>query len=48
MIIKLKQEEVQNLTIFLSRVNLTGKEVPAFNNIISAISKAEHLEDNKE
>ena len=33
-------EEIQNTLIFLSRTDLSGKEVPAFNDIVGALHRA--------
>lgn len=42
--LELTQQELNNLKIFLSRVNLTGQEVPAFNEIIKAIYSTKQIE----
>ena len=46
-IIELNQVELNNLKAFLNRVNLTGMEVPAFNEIFKAVYTAKQ-EENKE
>ena len=38
--IHMTEEQVQNLLIFLTRASLTGKEVPAFNDIVAALQNA--------
>ena len=35
---KLTQEQTKNLEVFLSRVQLQGNEVPAFNDLLRALS----------
>ena len=35
---ELKQEELNALFVLLDRVNLTGKEVPTFNRLVSIFS----------
>ena len=38
--ILMTQQDINNLKIFLERVNMTGKEVSAYVNILKAISEA--------
>lgn len=38
--IELTNEQAQNLSTFMRRVQLTGEEVPAFYAIMEALSKA--------
>jgi hypothetical protein len=45
--IVLPKQHLNNLKIFLSRANLTGQEVPAFNEILKAIYTAELIEGEK-
>lgn len=47
--IKLTQQELNNLLVFLKRVNLTGEEVPEFVNLTNKISSAQPIkqEDKK-
>lgn len=40
-------QEINNLKIFLDRVNLTGKEVMAYNLILKAIHEAEPIEESE-
>ena len=46
-IIKLTDEEINNLKVFLGRTDLKGAEVPAFIAIVEKINKAEVIEDAK-
>lgn len=43
--ITLTQEQISNLSIFLERVSLTGKEVPAYIALIKAIQEAGKKEE---
>lgn len=43
-IIEMNQQDINNLKVFLSRVNLTGEEVPAFNMIIKSVYDAKPKE----
>lgn len=45
--IHLPEHDLNNLKVFLSRVNLTGKEVPAFNQLIKSIYEAKPEENIK-
>ena len=45
--VKLTKEELSNLAVFLERINLTGKEVPAYIKIIQAIQEAEVYESKE-
>lgn len=42
--ITLKEQDLNNLKIFLGRVNLTGQEVPAFSILMNAIYEAKPVE----
>ena len=46
--ITLTEQDFNNLRIFLERVNLTGKEVPAYLNIMQNLSLAEVIDEKKE
>lgn len=46
--ITLTEQDFNNLRIFLERVNLTGKEVPAYLNIMQNLSEAEVIDEKKE
>lgn len=43
--IELSEEQMQNLLIFLERVSLTGKEVPAYIALIQAMQDAGEKEE---
>lgn len=45
--IELTEQDISNLKIFLSRVQLTGQEVPAYTQILQAIYKAEEEKPKK-
>lgn len=45
--ILLQKEDFANLKVFLDRVNLTGKEVPAYLSIMQKLSEAEIVDDKK-
>ncbi len=47
-IIKLTDEELNNLKVFLGRCDLKGNEVPAFLSILNKINNAEVIEDGKQ
>ena len=40
---KLTQEQLKNLEVFLSRVQLQGNEVPAFNDLLRALSTPDEI-----
>lgn len=44
----LSNEDLSNLKVFLERVNLVGKEVPAYLNIMQNLSLAEIIDEKKE
>ncbi|WP_167859454.1 hypothetical protein [Paenibacillus cymbidii] len=44
-IYRLSDKELQNLLVFLGRIELKGHEVPAFNEIIAALSQAQAAPD---
>ena len=44
----LSNEDLSNLKVFLERVNLVGKEVPAYLNIMQNLSLAEVIDEKKE
>ena len=44
----LSNEDFSNLKVFLERVNLVGKEVPAYLNIMQNLSLAEVIDEKKE
>ena len=46
--IKISKQDLNNLMLFLDRVHLTGKEVPAYIKIVQILSEAEELEDTEE
>lgn len=46
--IVISEQDLNNLKTFLSRVNLVGKEVPAFNEILAAVYGAVPVEKVKE
>lgn len=43
--IKLNEEDINNLKVFLSRVDLKGSEVSAFASIIQAVNMANKYND---
>ncbi len=45
--IELSEQEIQVLIAFLNRVNLTGKEVPAFNQITNKLNVQEDIQKEK-
>ena len=45
--IKISKQDLNNLMLFLDRVHLTGKEVPAYIKIVQILSEAEELEDTE-
>ena len=47
-IIKLTDEELNNLKVFLGRCDLKGNEVPAFIAILNKINNPEVIEDGKQ
>ena len=47
-IIKLTDEELNNLKVFLGRCDLKGNEVSAFLSILNKINNAEVIEDGKQ
>jgi hypothetical protein len=47
-IIKLTDEEINNLKVFLGRCDLKGNEVPAFIAILNKINNPEVIEDGKQ
>ena len=46
--VSLSDEDFSNLKVFLDRVNLIGKEVPAYLNIMQNLSLAEVIDEKKE
>lgn len=36
---KLTQEQLKNLGLFLGRIQLSGNEVPAFNDLVAALNR---------
>ncbi|MCK9444979.1 MAG: hypothetical protein M0Q14_10695 [Tissierellaceae bacterium] len=46
--IKIEEQTLNNLKAFLTRINLTGKEVPAFNEILASVYNAIPVEGGKE
>ena len=47
MIVEFTNQDMDNLKIFLGRVQLTGQEVPAYTQILQAIYKAEEEKPKK-
>lgn len=45
--IELTKVDIDNLKVFLARVQLTGQEVPAYTQILQAIYKAEEEKPKK-
>ncbi len=45
--ITLTPEQLKNLSVFLARVQLTGAEVGAFQDLVKAISQSEKEEEDK-
>ena len=43
--IKLTENELKNLIVFLKRVNLTGEEAFEYMNIINKINESEKIDD---
>lgn len=43
--IELSDEQLNNLSVFLQRTELKGKEVPAFVEIVNAINAAKKVEE---
>lgn len=43
--IKLTEQELKNLAIFLKRVNLKGEEAGEYVNLINKINKAEKMDE---
>lgn len=41
------QQTINNLKIFLERITLTPKEIPAYVDIIKVLEKAEKIKDKK-
>ena len=39
--INIDEQTLNNLKVFLERINLTGKEVPAYLNVIQALNSAQ-------
>lgn len=46
-IIKMSEQELNNLKVFLERVTLSGKEVMAYSLILKAIQEAKKVEEVK-
>ena len=46
--IQLSEQDLQNLLVFMSRVELTGKEAPSFCDILHALQNKRPVENNKE
>lgn len=50
MVVELSANQIKNLLAFLERVSLSGKEVPAYNEILNALTAAveKSVEEPKE
>lgn len=46
-IVKLSNEEIKNLKVFLGRCDLKGNEVPAFISILNKLNNAEVVKDGE-
>jgi hypothetical protein len=46
-IIKVTDEELNNLKVFLGRCDLKGQEVPAFVDVVERINSAEVIKDGE-